>query len=346
MLACGLVKVFGSPCWRDLTAMCHHYYTQPLPNPLSSTFHAMPKWVHQLSTLMTFVIEIGLPFTFFGPLYLRLIGLLGCTGLLVMINVSGSYGFLGIMTGIVSLCLTDDSNWAFIISPSDIHVHNSIICKFLAMPGVIVMIFYNIICFAPLLQSSKHIEPPNVLNRWHQILRPFRLSNYYGKFGSMRTDRLELVIFATQDEENWIEVDFKYKPGRVDRPPRWITFGHLPRLDWRTWFLVSPASRKQTPPDWWFALLSGILTSNDQIIGLLDKSTYQFTDKEKPPLRLKTAIFKYTLMPPNYSKNLSEAVHDAAKEAKEPDKTNSIYWERKLVGFFGQEARRPSDALF
>ena len=340
MLACGLVKLFGSPCWKDLTAMCHHYYTQPLPNPASSFFHAMPKWVHQLSTFMTFVVELVLPFTFFGPLYLRIIGLFGCVGMLIMINVSGSYGFLGIMTAIVSLCLTDDSNWAFIISPADAHIHNSLICKFLAMPGFIAMVFYNIICLAPLLQSCKHIEPPFLLNKWHQILRPFRLSNYYGKFGSMRTERLELVIFASGDDENWAEVDFKFKPGRVDKAPRWINFGHLPRLDWRTWFLVSPASRKQTPPDWWTALLAGILTSNDQIIGLLDKSANDFNDKEKPPSRLKTAIFKYILMPPNYSKKLS----DAAKKSKV--EANEIYWERKLVGFFGSEVRRPSEVQF
>ena len=31
----GMIKIRGDSCWRDLTAMCYHYETQPVPNPVS-----------------------------------------------------------------------------------------------------------------------------------------------------------------------------------------------------------------------------------------------------------------------------------------------------------------------
>jgi hypothetical protein len=32
----------GDTCWRDLTAMCYHYQTQPVPNPFSWFLHHAP----------------------------------------------------------------------------------------------------------------------------------------------------------------------------------------------------------------------------------------------------------------------------------------------------------------
>lgn len=45
MLACGMCKWNGSRMWKNLTAMIHHYYTQPLPNPISYYIHASPRFV-------------------------------------------------------------------------------------------------------------------------------------------------------------------------------------------------------------------------------------------------------------------------------------------------------------
>ena len=52
MLGAGLVKHYGSPMWRDGTAMLHHYYNQPYPNGLSWWFHHQPEWLHRLSVQM------------------------------------------------------------------------------------------------------------------------------------------------------------------------------------------------------------------------------------------------------------------------------------------------------
>lgn len=340
MLACGLVKVFGSACWRDCTAMTYHYYTQPLPNPLSPVFHNLPFWFHKLSAIMTFVVEIFIPFLYFGPTWARLIGLLFSMGLLAMINISGNYGFLGLMTAFVTLSLTNDSHWFLLVSsqsPTPVTFFQHLLATF----GILIVLLYNFVCLAPLIQSTKYIDPPFFLNKCHQCLKPFRVTNYYGKFGSMRTERYELIILASRDVDTWTEIDFKFKPGKVNQRPKWVPLGHLPRLDWRTWFLPSLAAKNSEPPDWWTNLLIGILSHNEDVLSLLDVTNYAFT-AEKPPNKLRTAIFRYNFVAPEAVKFPTESSNNE-KDMKTVDEISKrqAYWKRELIGFFGEQVTRP-----
>lgn len=55
MFLSGVVKLAsGDPSWRDLSAMTYHFWTQPLPNPLSPFMHALPAWCLKLATASTF----------------------------------------------------------------------------------------------------------------------------------------------------------------------------------------------------------------------------------------------------------------------------------------------------
>ena len=69
MLGCGLCKYYGSPMWRGGTAMEVHYWTQPLPNPLSRHAHWLPPAMHRLACAATLVVELVLPLL--GALPLR-----------------------------------------------------------------------------------------------------------------------------------------------------------------------------------------------------------------------------------------------------------------------------------
>ncbi|MEA2575856.1 MAG: hypothetical protein QOH93_3154, partial [Chloroflexia bacterium] len=51
--------VSGDPTWHGLTALDYHYWTQPLPNPVSWLMYQLPAQFHQLSTLITLVVELG-----------------------------------------------------------------------------------------------------------------------------------------------------------------------------------------------------------------------------------------------------------------------------------------------
>jgi hypothetical protein len=53
--------------------MAFHYWTQPLPNPVSMLFHRLPFWVHKMETYATFVNESFAALFVFAPWPLRLI---------------------------------------------------------------------------------------------------------------------------------------------------------------------------------------------------------------------------------------------------------------------------------
>ena len=64
---------------------------------------------------------------------------------------------------------------------------------------------------------------------------PLRSINGYGLFRVMTTERPELVIEGSRDGERWEAYELRYKPGAVDRRPRFVAPFH-PRLDWQLWF--------------------------------------------------------------------------------------------------------------
>lgn len=53
-----LYKVSCDESWKNLTAMNYHYWTQPIPNPLSLYMHRLPQSFHKCESILTHVIEI------------------------------------------------------------------------------------------------------------------------------------------------------------------------------------------------------------------------------------------------------------------------------------------------
>lgn len=49
------------------TALTYHYETQCLPTPAAWFAHHLPVWLHRLSVVATFLIEIAVPPLFFAP---------------------------------------------------------------------------------------------------------------------------------------------------------------------------------------------------------------------------------------------------------------------------------------
>jgi hypothetical protein len=60
MFQSGLVKLqSGCPTWWQLTAMDFHYESQCLPTPLAYYAHQLPHWLHALSVVAVYVIEVS-----------------------------------------------------------------------------------------------------------------------------------------------------------------------------------------------------------------------------------------------------------------------------------------------
>src|SRR5437763_771025 len=62
MFSSGVAKLRSADlAWRDLTALCHHYETQPLPTPVAWHAHQLRSRFHKISAAGMFFIEVLAP---------------------------------------------------------------------------------------------------------------------------------------------------------------------------------------------------------------------------------------------------------------------------------------------
>uniref|UniRef100_A0A8C0NBL3 Lipase maturation factor n=1 Tax=Canis lupus familiaris TaxID=9615 RepID=A0A8C0NBL3_CANLF len=113
MFASGVVKLTSRcPAWWGLTALTYHYETQCLPTPASWFAHHLPIWLHKLSVVATFLIEIAVPPLFFAPVHrLRLAAFYSQVLLQVLIIITGNYNFFNLLTLVLTTALLDDGNF-------------------------------------------------------------------------------------------------------------------------------------------------------------------------------------------------------------------------------------------
>ncbi|XP_058424012.1 lipase maturation factor 2 isoform X2 [Diceros bicornis minor] len=114
MFASGVVKLTSRcPVWWGLTALTYHYETQCLPTPASWFAHHLPVWLHKLSVVATFLIEIAVPPLFFAPVRrLRLAAFYSQVLLQVLIIITGNYNFFNLLTLVLTTSLLDDEHLA------------------------------------------------------------------------------------------------------------------------------------------------------------------------------------------------------------------------------------------
>lgn len=114
MFASGVVKLTSRcPAWWGLTALTYHYETQCIPTPAAWFAHHLPVWLHRLSAVGTFVIEIAVPPLFFAPIRrLRLAAFYSQVLLQVLIIITGNYNFFNLLTLVLTTALLDDRHLA------------------------------------------------------------------------------------------------------------------------------------------------------------------------------------------------------------------------------------------
>lgn len=110
MFASGVVKLTSRcPAWWGLTALTYHYETQCLPTPAAWFAHHLPVWLHRLSVVATFLIEIAVPPLFFAPIRrLRLSAFYAQALLQILIIITGNYNFFNLLTLVLTTALLDD----------------------------------------------------------------------------------------------------------------------------------------------------------------------------------------------------------------------------------------------
>jgi len=239
----------GTNTWLDLTALNYHYWTQPIPSWISWYFHWLPQWFHKLALLITYAVELILPFFIFLPRRLKNIAVAGLIFLQVMIIITGNYGFFNLLTVLLCLSLLDDQTIPASIRlffepknnesrPIDLHGRLQS-----AVGALVLFMFVWTGCYYLRLDlrgnrsniTGAGISTSGVTRSLIRSAGYSRSMNSYGLFRVMTTTRPEIIIAHSSDGENWIAYQFEYKPVALQMRPRFF-FPHMPRLDWQMWF--------------------------------------------------------------------------------------------------------------
>jgi lipase maturation factor 1 len=286
----GAVKLLsGDPTWRNLRALEYHYWTQPLPTPPAWYAAQLPVWFQKLSVVGVFASELVVPFLIFTPRRLRLIGALLITGFQLLIGFTGNYAFFNLLTIVLCVLLVDDAYWkrwlphrlterilaewrARRVAPAGKLVR-------LALAAVIL-----IVSGSEMLMDFRS-EVPSFARNLVELQAPFFLANSYGLFAVMTTARLEIVVEGSNDGENWLAYEFKYKPGDLRRPPPWVE-PHQPRLDWQMWFAALGSYRQNR---WFLSFIARLLQGTPEVTALLEKNPFP----SAPPRYVRASAYDY-----------------------------------------------------
>jgi hypothetical protein len=321
MFMSGVVKLLsGDPNWHGLSALAYHFLTQPLPTPLAWYAAHLPRGVLRFATGCMFVIELALPFLIFCPRRLRFVAACGFLLLQVLILITGNYNWFNLQTMLLCLLLLDDAA----------------LCRILPRPAIawlerhlrpgqpsrtvraLVGVSAGYLIFCSLVQMDIRFggNPPLVVQAMDGLIEPLHVVNPYGLFAVMTTERDEIIIEGSNDELDWHEYEFRYKPGDLTRRPRW-NIPYQPRLDWQMWFASLEDPRELA----WFArFLQRVLESEPSVIALLQNNPFP----DKPPKFLRAQLYEY-------------------RYADRDQRAQSRWWDRKLLGSYFPEVHLKGD---
>ena len=274
----------GDAAWADLSALSFHYWTQPLPTVVAWYANLLPDWFHKLSCALMFAIEFVAPLLIWAPrAWARRAAAVAIAGLMLLIALTGNYGFFNLLTLVLCIPLLDDALLRrFAPSRFEPAPAPDAETKWNAWPGLAPA---AVIALSALVFFSGTFG--RGAPRWLGPIYPFSTFNNYGLFAVMTTERPEINIEGTHDGDTWIPYRFRYKPGPLERAPVWNA-PHQPRLDWQMWFAALGDYRRNP---WLGNLMKRLLQAEPTVLELLDGNPF----KEEPPKQVRAVIYRYEL---------------------------------------------------
>ena len=286
MFLSGLVKLIdGGEVWRGLAALRYHYWTQPLPTQTSWYMNLAPNWFGALSVLGVFFVEVLVPIFFFSRRSRRLFACVMTILLQVLISVTGNYGFFNLLAIVLCLTLIDDEAWSRVRLIPTAGRAGREVSAWVTVPLAMLLLPLTLIPALGRMGLGGMIPEP-VITVWRAI-SPFESINAYGLFASMTTRRVELVIEGSNDGKTWAAYEFKWKPGDVNRPPRFCA-PHMPRLDWQMWFTALGVEQGVLEP-WFVKFLDRLREGSPPVTGLLASNPFP----DHPPRYLRVLVYDY-----------------------------------------------------
>ncbi|HVT09985.1 MAG TPA: lipase maturation factor family protein [Polyangia bacterium] len=293
MWGAGLIKLRGDPCWRDLTCLDYHFETQPIPNPLTPYFHALPHWLHAAGVAFNHLVELIAPFFVFGTRRMRLFAGAAMLALQAILILSGNLSFLNWLTIVPILACFDDGVWRRLL-PAPIR-RRAEAAAATAQPsraqGIVTAglgLAVALLSVPPLLNM---LSGEQVMNTSFTRLP---LVNTYGAFGSVGRERNQLVFEGTEDavvseSTVWRAYAFKCQPVDPSHRPCWMSPYHY-RLDWLLWFAAMGSPRDH---DWTLRLIWNLLGGDRATLRLLADDPF----RGRPPRHIRVDLYRYRLAP-------------------------------------------------
>ncbi len=264
-LGSGLIKLRGDQCWTDLTCLRYHYETQPIPNPISRYLHVLPEWFHRLGVLWNHFVEVVVPWFAFATRWLRTgAGLLMISFQAILIY-TGNLSFLNWLTIVPVIACFDDSflrgyvpeRWRTRVEERKAATRQS------WTRIVVTWLLVLLVAYLSINPVMNLVSQDQAMNQGYTKLN---LVNTYGAFGSVGSERPELVIQGTTDrtitsETEWETYDLKYNPNPVNESLPYIA-PYQPRFDWQIWFAAMSTPRRNP----WLLKIAYRLLQGDETV--------------------------------------------------------------------------------
>lgn len=291
MFMSGTVKLTAhDDCWWNLTALDYHYWTQPLPTAIAWFADKHPEWFKKFSVAFCLVVEIIVPFFLWAPRRLRLIAAGFLIFLQIAIAVTGNYCFFNLLTILLCLLLIDDAGWravAAVAGRGSLRVQAAAVSDrgYNLVALTVLMITFPLNLWLCYNATNPEAELPRPTGLIYGYIEPFRIANGYGLFRVMTKERPEIQVEGSADGIDWLPYDFEWKPGDVNRAPRWNA-PHQPRLDWQMWFAALGSARQEI---WFQRFLLRLLENQRSVTRLLAHNPFS----DRPPRYLRATLYKY-----------------------------------------------------
>lgn len=290
----GWVKLAsGDPTWRDLTALHYHFETQPLPTILGYYAHQLPSGIKQALVVFALLCETLVPFLVFWP-KMRVIALVPTVLLQLGIALTGNYGYFNWLALLLALLLVPPS-WLERLRPNpaadnDAESHQPARPSLLfGLPRLAISTLLFSASLGHFLWTLRfRTDVPRPIHQAMKLVAPLQAVSHYGPFASMTQSRPELVIEGSIDGQTWREYPFRYKPGDLQRSPRWNA-PHQPRLDWQMWFA---ALGRPSDSPWLEILLLRLLEGSKDVLWLFESDP--FAGRKPRYLRVQHYQYRFT----------------------------------------------------
>ena len=123
------------------------------------------------------------------------------------------------------------------------------------------------------------------------------------------------MIEGSNDGTRWQEYEFKWKPGDLQRRPRFVQ-PHQPRLDWQMWFA---ALNPRGSVHWLSKMIERLLEGSPRVLALLDRNPFP----DDPPRFIRLLYYRYEFTD------------------LETRQETGAWWRREVIGQLTRPVSRP-----